>query len=98
MDTTRLFAGGMKFTGPWGVSYSANLTPDRETGIGALTDPQIIAGLYGVKPDGRPLLPPMPWPYYAGRLAERDLEAIIAYLRSLPPLRNVVPRAEPPKK
>lgn len=97
LDTTRLMAGGRRFTGPFGASYAANITPDRETGIGAWTDAQIIAGLYGVHPSGRKLLPPMPWPYYAGRIAEGDLKAIIAYLRSLRPLRNVVPRAEPPK-
>jgi mono/diheme cytochrome c family protein len=98
MDTSRLFAGGFKFRGPWGVSHSSNLTPDRETGIGAWTDAQIIAGIYGVKPSGQPVAPPMPWPYYAGRLAEGDLEALIAYLRSLPPIRNIVPRPEPPKR
>jgi mono/diheme cytochrome c family protein len=98
MDTARLFAGGFKFTGPWGASYSANLTPDRQTGIGALTDAQIVAGIYGVTRNGQPVLPPMPWPYYAGRIGDSDLKAIIAYLRSLPPLRNVVPRPEPPKK
>jgi hypothetical protein len=40
----------------------------------------------------------MPWPYYAGRIAEGDLEAIIAYLRSLPPIRHIVARPEPPKR
>ena len=40
----------------------------------------------------------MPWPYYAGRIADGDLKAMIAYLRSLPPIRNAVPRAEPPKR
>jgi mono/diheme cytochrome c family protein len=92
MDASRLFAGGFKFTGPFGVSYSSNLTPDRETGIGAWTDAQIVAAIYGVKPNGQPVLPPMPWPYYAGRIAEGDLKAIVAYLRSLPPIRNVVDR------
>jgi mono/diheme cytochrome c family protein len=97
LDATRLLAGGRRFRGPFGTSYAANITPDRETGIGAWTDAQIVAGIYGIKPNGQPVLPPMPWPYYAGRLAEGDLKAIIAYLRSLPPVRNVVPRAEPPK-
>ena len=97
LDTGRLLAGGFKFTGPWGTSYAANLTPDRETGIGAWTDAQIIAGIYGVKANGQPLLPPMPWPYYAGRIAEGDLKAILAYLRSLPPVRHAVPKPAPPK-
>lgn len=97
LDPARLMAGGRRFTGPFGASYAANITPDRETGIGAWTDAQLIAGLYGVHPSGRKLLPPMPWPYYAGRIAAGDLKAIIAYLRSLPPVRNVVRRPEPPK-
>ena len=46
--------------------------------------------IYGVKPNGQPVLPPMPWPYYAGRIADGDLKAIVAYLRSLPSTRNVV--------
>jgi mono/diheme cytochrome c family protein len=98
MDPTRLFAGGRKFTGPWGASYAPNLTPDRETGIGAWTDAQLIAGIYGVKPNGQRVLPPMPSPYYAGRIAEDDLKAITAYLRSLRPIRNVVPPPESPKR
>ena len=98
MDTTRLFAGRLKFTGPWGVSYSSNLTPDQETGIGPWTDAQLTAAIYGVKRNGQPVLPPMPWPYYAGRIAEGDLKAIVAYLRSLRPLHNVVPPAERPRQ
>jgi mono/diheme cytochrome c family protein len=97
LDTTRLLAGGRRFTGPFGVSYGANITPDRETGIGGWTDAQIAAAIYGVKANGQPMLPPMPWPYYAGRLADGDLKAMIAYLRSLPPIRNAVPPAEPRK-
>lgn len=97
MDMSRLFAGGFKFGGPWGTSYASNLTPDRETGIGAWTDAQIVAGIYGVSRSGRPLLPPMPWPYYAGRIAEDDLKAIIAYLRTLPAIRNNVPPPLPAK-
>jgi mono/diheme cytochrome c family protein len=98
LDTTRLFAGGPRFMGPFGVSYASNITPDHETGIGAWTDAQIIAAIYGVKPSGRPILPPMPWPYYAGRIAESDLKAMIAYLRSIPPIRNPVSPPEPPKQ
>jgi len=98
LDTTRLLAGGRRFVGPFGASYGANITPDRETGVGAWTDAQIVAAIYGVKANGQPVLPPMPWPYYAGRIAEGDLKAMIAYLRSLPPIRNAVPHAEPPKR
>ncbi len=97
-DQSRLFAGGFAFHGPFGVSYGANLTPDKETGIGSWTDEQIIRGIYGARPDGRTLLPPMPWPYYAGKIADGDMKAILAYLRSLKPVKNKVPAPEPPKK
>lgn len=90
-DLTRLFAGGFAFRGPYGTSYSANLTPDPETGTGRLNDGQIIAGIYGASVHGRAVLPPMPAPYYAGKIAGDDLRAIIAYLRSLPPIRHAVP-------
>ncbi|MBI3825887.1 MAG: c-type cytochrome [Candidatus Rokubacteria bacterium] len=96
-DARRLFAGGRKFTGPWGVTYSANLTTDRETGLGEWTTDQIVAGINGLRRDGSPERAPMPWPYYAGRIADRDMRALVAYLKSLPPIRSVVPPAEPPK-
>ena len=80
------------------MSYAANLTPDKETGIGSWTEEQIIRGIYGVRPDGRTLLHPMPWPYYAGKIADGDLKAILTYLRSLKPVKNKVPVPEPPKK
>ena len=96
-DESRLFAGGLPFKGPWGTSYSANLTPDAETGIGRWSDDQLIrATVSGVRPDGAILKPPMPWPYYAGRVSGEDARAIAAYLRSLPPIANKVPAAEPP--
>lgn len=79
-DRTRLFAGGFGFTGPWGTTYASNLTPDAETGIGRLSDAQIVAAIYGVHPNGTPVLPPMPWPYYAGKIEPGDLKALVAYL------------------
>jgi mono/diheme cytochrome c family protein len=84
-DTTRLFAGGADFTGPWGTTYSTNLTPDPETGIGRWPDGRIIAAINGAKANGQVVRPPMPAPYYAGRIAESDVAAIIAYMRSLAP-------------
>ena len=97
-DTTRLGAGGLPIAGPWGVSYTANLTPDAETGLGAWKDGEIIAALYGARRSGGRVLPPMPTQHYSQGIAEGDLRAIIAYLRSLPPVRNKVPAPEPPKK
>ncbi len=97
-DLSKFFAGGFPFPGPYGVSYAANLTPDTSTGIGSWSDAQLIASIYGAKRDGKPVLPPMPSPYYVGKIAEGDLRALVAYLRSLKPIVNKVPAPEPPKK
>lgn len=98
-DLARPFAGGFLFVGPWGTSYSANITPDEETGIGKWTDDEIVRATFnGVKPGGGTLLPPMPWPYYAGRVTDADARAIVAYLRSVRAIVNKVPPAEPPNR
>lgn len=87
------------FVGPWGKSYAANLTPDSATGIGAWTEEVFIktlqTGRHLGAASGRPILPPMPWPALA-QLKENDLQAIYAYLRSLPPISNKVPAPAPP--
>ncbi len=76
-----LGAGGMAFRGPWGESVSANLTP---FGLADWSDAEIAAAVRtGVSRDGRPLLPPMGYGYYA-HMSDGDVAAIIAYLRSLP--------------
>ena len=79
--------------GPWGVSFSANITPD-ETGIGSWTFEQfktaITQGKYKGQDNGRPLLPPMPWFNYT-EMKDEDLRAIFAYLKSIKPVENVVP-------
>jgi mono/diheme cytochrome c family protein len=95
MDTARLNAGGFRFSGPPGTVHSSNITPDRETGVGAWTDEQIAQAIGGTSPRGRVLMPPMPWPYYAGKVAPDDLRAIVAYLRSVPAVRNAVPPPVP---
>jgi mono/diheme cytochrome c family protein len=77
-----LGAGGNVFPGPWGESVSRNITP---TGIGSFTDDQIKTIITtGIRPDGTHLLPPMGFAYYAN-ISDSDLDAIVAYLRSLPP-------------
>jgi hypothetical protein len=78
--------------------YSANLTPDPDTGLGRAPDGQIIAALYGARRDGGRVLPPMPTQHYTQGIAEGDLRAILAYLRSLPPISNKVPLPVPPKQ
>lgn len=89
------------FVGPWGISYSANLTPDSATGIGAWTEGQFIQTLRTGKhlgmENGRPILPPMPWEGL-GKLSDQDLKSIFAYLQTLPPVNNRVPGPVTPDK
>ena len=84
--------------GPWGTSFSANLTPD-ETGIGDWTDEQFIRALKEGQWKGlvgsRKLLPPMPWEQYA-KIPDEDVLAIFAYLKTLKPVKNDVPQPLPP--
>jgi hypothetical protein len=77
-----LGAGGMRFYGPWGTSVAANITP---TGLARYADADLKKIIStGVRPDGSRLLPPMGTAYYA-RMKASDLDAVVAYLRSLPP-------------
>jgi hypothetical protein len=80
------------WAGPWGVSFTANLTPDPETGLGTWTEETFVQALKTGKHMGlgRPILSPMPWPMY-GQLDEADLRAIFAYLKTVPPIKNRVP-------
>lgn len=84
--------------GPWGVSFSANITSD-ETGIGTWSYEQferaMRQGLYKGMEGSRPLLPPMPWQNFA-KLSDEDLRAMFAFLKSTTPIRNVVPANIPP--
>lgn len=85
------------FVGPWGMTYAANLTPDRETGIGAWTQRDFIQAMRTGKHLGvaRPILPPMPWQALS-RLPEKDLRAVYAYLMAQPAVKNKVPDYTPP--
>jgi mono/diheme cytochrome c family protein len=80
------------FAGPWGVSFTANLTPDPETGLGRWTAETFIAALRTGRHEGkgRPILPPMPYRMIR-TLTDEDLRSVFAYLQSLPPIRNRVP-------
>jgi mono/diheme cytochrome c family protein len=91
---TAINATNTAWSGPWGVSYTTNLTPDRLTGIGGWTEQNFIDAIRKGKKAGigRPLLPPMPWVNYA-KLTDDDLKAMFAYLKSIPPIRNAVPAA-----
>ena len=85
------------WSGPWGVSYTANLTPDKATGLGKWTQRNftetIRTGRHMGR--GRPILPPMPIPMYK-HFTDEDLEAIFAYLQSIPAIRNRVPEPKAP--
>ncbi len=82
------------WAGPWGVSFTANLTSDTSTGIGEWTVEDFIrtlrSGKHQGQPNGRDILPPMPWFNY-GQMTDDDLKAVWTYLRSLPPVKNQVP-------
>ena len=86
--------------GPWGVSFSANLTPD-PSGIGNWSEEQFIIALTEGKNKGirtaRPLLPPMPWQNYTG-MKKEDVVAMFAYLKSIKPIQNAVPQPIAPDK
>jgi mono/diheme cytochrome c family protein len=92
-DMPRALAGsevGFEIPG-LGVFYGPNLTPDKATGLGSWSKEQIVTALQtGVRPDGRHLVPIMPWKAFAN-LTKADANAIAAYLQSLPPLSNKVP-------
>lgn len=87
------------FAGPWGVSYSTNLTSDAETGIGKWKAQEFVAAIKTGKHLGvsRPIMPPMPWQAYR-HLSEKDLKAIFAYLQSTAPIKNQAPQYQPPAK
>lgn len=77
-----------------GKVVSPNLTPDPETGLGAWTDGEKIRAIReGISRDGRALFPFMPYQSYA-RMSDEDVESIVAFLNSLPPVRQVRPRTE----
>jgi mono/diheme cytochrome c family protein len=80
------------WAGPWGVSFTANLTPDRDSGLGTWTEQNFIDTIRNGRHmgAGRPLLPPMPIEVYAN-MSDEDLGAIFAYLQTLPAISNRVP-------
>ena len=83
-EPARFGGGGKPFYGPWGISVSANLTPDETSGLGDWSDAEIERAIRtGVARDGHKLFPPMPFAAYQN-LAADDMAALITYLRSLP--------------
>ena len=85
MFETHLGAGGLEFHGPWGTSVAANITSHAD-GLAGYSDDEIRRMITeGVEPDGSALLPPMPYAYLA-RMTPGDLDAVVAFLRTLQPL------------
>lgn len=80
------------WSGPWGVSFTANLTPDADTGLGQWTLRDFVSTIRTGRHmgRGRPVLPPMPVPVY-NNMTDADLEAVYRYLQSIPAIRNRVP-------
>ncbi len=91
-DQSMHLAGGFPIEQPGMIANPPNITQDKETGIGSWTDEQIKTAIReGVRPDGRVLGPPMPFTLYRD-ISDQDIAAIIAYLRTVPPVTN---QAEP---
>jgi hypothetical protein len=85
------------WSGAWGVSFTANLTPDPETGLGKWTQATFMQAIRTGRHmgRGRQILPPMPFAMYRN-FTDEDLGAIFAFLRSIPPVKNRVPEPLPP--
>jgi len=87
------------FAGPWGVSFTANLTPDPETGLGKWTEEMFMSAMRTGRHEGkgRPILPPMPY-FVVAELSDDDMRSLFAYLHSLKPVKNRVPQPiDPPE-
>jgi mono/diheme cytochrome c family protein len=81
------------FKGPWGTSFTRNLTPDKETGLGDWTVDEFIATMKTGRErgKGRPVLPPMPVQNLRA-LSDADIRAVFAYLQSVPAVKNRTPQ------
>jgi len=90
-DPAKPFAGGKRIETPFGGVYSPNLTPDRETGLGAWSDDEFVRALrYGIRRDGSRYYPAFPYPNFT-RMIRDDLLAIRAWLATLTPQSNTRP-------
>ena len=93
-DSSKPFAGGKRIDTPFGGIYSPNLTPDRDTGLGAWSDEEFYRALHdGVARDGSRYYPAFPYPNFT-KITRDDVLAIRAYLATLTPFRNIRPPPE----
>ena len=85
------------WSGPWGTSFTANLTPDDETGLGTWTETEFVETVRSGRHlgRGRQILPPMPIDQLAN-MTDEDLGSVYAYLQSVPAVSNRVPQPLPP--
>lgn len=95
--TSASIGSNTAFAGPWGISYTMNLTPDRNTGLGIWTEDMFIKAIRTGRHMGvsRPINPPMPWTVYRN-WTDEDVKAVYAYLRTIPPVVNHIPDYVPP--
>ena len=88
------FAGAFVIEEPGVNAFASNITMDVETGIGSWSDEEIIRGIRdGIRPDGTLIGPPMPSPFFR-EMSDSDVRAVVAYMRTLDPVSNVVPPSE----
>jgi mono/diheme cytochrome c family protein len=93
-DPAKPFAGGLRIETPFGAITSPNLTPDRDTGIGAWSEQDFYRALrFGIAPGGSRYYPAFPYPYFA-KLTRDDIFAIRAFLGTLAPYANKAPPPE----
>ncbi len=93
------FGTNTAYSGPWGVSYAFNLTPEQNTGLGIWTEEMFVQTIRTGRHMGvsRPINPPMPWPAYRNA-TDDDLKAVYAYLRTIKPIVNHVPEYKSPEE
>jgi mono/diheme cytochrome c family protein len=90
------YAGGRGIETPFGIIYSPNLTPDKETGIGLWTDEEFYRAMHeGIAAGGKHLYPAFPYPWFT-KLTRDDVDAVHAFLESLPPVRSPKPENKLP--
>src|SRR5579863_10698562 len=97
VDASRRGAGAViPFQGLPGRIVASNITPDPETGIGTWTDGEKIRAIReGISKDGHALHPTMPYPSYR-YMSDEDVQALVAFMDQLPPIRNPLPKTELP--
>ncbi len=93
LDPSKKFSGAFVIKEPVFEAHAANITPDLETGIGSWSEDDIVHAIRnGQRPDGKYLGPPMSFGWYRG-MSDTDVHAIAAYIKSVPAIRNVVPKS-----